>query len=92
MNKRDDLCMRISGKEPDIMLITEVLPKAQFNAIPPARFAIHGYKTYFSFAPDDPNLSIKKPCGICIYVCDSLPCSEVNLRVLSVNTYGSKSV
>ena len=59
MNKRDDLCMRISGKEPDIMLITEVLPKAQFNAIPPARFAIHRYKTYFSFAPDDPNLSIK---------------------------------
>ena len=59
------------------MLITEVLPKAQFNAIPPARFPIHGYKTYFGFTPDDPSLSIKMPRGICIYVRDFLPCSEV---------------
>ena len=28
VNKRDDLCMAIAGREPDIILITEVILKA----------------------------------------------------------------
>ena len=29
VNKREELCMTIAGQEPDIILITEVVPKAQ---------------------------------------------------------------
>ena len=33
INKRDDLIMRIADDEPDIMLITEVIPKCQISPI-----------------------------------------------------------
>ena len=59
------------------MLITEVLPKAQVTPIAPARFVVPGYKAYLSFSPDDLGSSKARPRGICIYVRDSLPCSEV---------------
>ena len=72
--------MRITGEEPDIMLVTEILPKARVAAVQPARLAIPGYKVYLSFLPDDSNLSVMKPRGICIYVRDCLPCSEVKLN------------
>ena len=39
-NKRDDLCARIAGTEPGIMLITEVLPKVQVSSVSAVRLAI----------------------------------------------------
>ena len=33
VNKRDDLVMSIAGDKPDIILITEVIPKKQINPI-----------------------------------------------------------
>ena len=59
------------------MLITEVLPKVQVSSVSGARLAIPGYKVYLSFIPDALCLSTARPRGICIYVRDSLPCSEV---------------
>ena len=42
LNKRDDLLMQIDDTPPDIILITEVIPKAQINPIDEARLNIQG--------------------------------------------------
>ena len=36
INKRDDLSMKIAGNEPDLIMVTEVIPKAQALPISPA--------------------------------------------------------
>ena len=33
VNKRDDLLARIAGEEPDVIMITEVIPKSQINLV-----------------------------------------------------------
>ena len=43
LNKRDELCMYIAGDEPDIICITEVIPKAQILPIAPALLEIPGF-------------------------------------------------
>ena len=42
VNERDDLLARIADDEPDIILITEVIPKSQSNPIAPALLSIDG--------------------------------------------------
>ena len=44
VNKREDLLMRIASDQPDIMLITEIIPKKQENPITQALLDIDGYK------------------------------------------------
>ena len=44
--------MHIASDEPDILLITEVIPKAQVFPIDPALLALTGYRMYASFKPD----------------------------------------
>ena len=54
LNKRDDLLMKIADSPPDIILITEVIPKAQTNpTIEEARLNILGFNIFLNF---DPNL------------------------------------
>ena len=43
--------MIIAGDEPDIILITEILPKACCNTITTARLSITGYRSFFNFDP-----------------------------------------
>ena len=45
VNKRDDLLARIADDEPDVILITEVIPKCQSNPIAPALLNLEGYKS-----------------------------------------------
>ena len=42
VNKRDECCAMIAGDEPDLILLTEVIPKAQVNPIPPALLSLPG--------------------------------------------------
>ena len=42
INKHDDLCMMISGQEPDTILLTEIIPKAQVLPISSALLEIPG--------------------------------------------------
>ena len=72
VNKRDDLCMAIAEREPDIIMITEVIPKAQVLPIAPALLHLPGYYITTSFDPDVPNLGRSRTRGICIYVRDGL--------------------
>ena len=78
VNKRDDLCMMITGQEPDIILLTETIPKAQVLPISPALLDIPGYKIYCNFEPREPDLGRSGRRGICIYVKDTLRVSEVS--------------
>ena len=48
----DDLCVRIAGEEPDIMLITESLAEALSAPISCACLAMPGYQAYLNVAPD----------------------------------------
>jgi len=51
-NKMDDLSLLIAGDEPDLILITEILPKRSVNSLSTARLSIHGYQAFFNFDPD----------------------------------------
>ena len=54
--KRDDLCMLICECEPDVILLTETIPKAQVLSISPALLEMPGYTLYCNFQPESPNL------------------------------------
>ena len=82
--KRDDLCLLICNEEPDLILVTEVIPKAQRNPIAPAQLSIPGYNVFTSFNPSFPNLGPSGTRGICIYAADHLRVSEVSLGYSSV--------
>ena len=49
LNKRDDLLLHIAGNEPDIIMITEVLPKVQPSFISDAQLYIPGYNLFTNF-------------------------------------------
>ena len=51
VNKRDCLLAQIADDEPDVIMITEVIPKSQANPIAPALLALEGYKPSFNFEP-----------------------------------------
>ena len=42
INKRDFLLARIADDEPDVIMITEVIPKSQANPIAPSLLAFEG--------------------------------------------------
>ena len=44
--------MCIAGNEPDIILISEVLPKSYCNNISSSRLSLNGYNMFFNFDPD----------------------------------------
>ena len=67
VNKRNDLLVMIADDEPDIMLITEVIPKNQTNPITLALLNIDDYVSYFNFNPEDENLGTVGYRGVAIY-------------------------
>ena len=56
LNKMDDLLMLIASDEPDIMMLTEVIPKAQINTILETQISIKGYEIFTNFNYTDTNL------------------------------------
>ena len=68
LNKRDDLCMMIAGNEPDVILLCEVIPKAQVLPISVALLSIPGFEMYSNFDPGIANLGRGGGRGICIFV------------------------
>ena len=74
--------MLISLKNPDIMLFTEVIPKAQINTILESQIKIAGYDEYINFNYIDPNLGSSGIRGVAIYVKDHLKSNEVRLQTL----------
>ena len=73
--------MFISNDKPDIMMITEVIPKKQENPITQELLDIDGYKCALNFDPYEPNLGASGIRGVAIYYSDSLIASEVKFNV-----------
>ena len=75
LNKHDELQMFITGNEPDIILISEVLPKSHCNSVSSSRLSLNGYNMLFNFDPDgcQPNTNIR---GVGIYISKRISVSE----------------
>ena len=73
--------MFIAGDTPDIILITEVIPKKQVNPITQALLDIDDYKCLLNFNPDDPHLGSAGIRGVAIYTKETLKVEEVEMEV-----------
>ena len=69
--------MFIAKDRPDIMLITEVIPKKQVNPKTHALLNTEGFKCYQNFNQDEYNLGASGIRGVCIY-------SKMTLNVIEV--------
>ena len=81
VNKRDDLLMFIQKDEPDILLITEVIPKSQVNPITNALLKVDGYEYYLYFNCIDSNLGRAGIRGLAIYYKETMSVEEVKVSV-----------
>ena len=66
--------MEIAGCEPDVIIITEVIPKAQLLPLSLAIFTLDGYRTYLNFDPTIPRLGARGIRGLCIFIKNELQC------------------
>ena len=80
LNKMDDLLMLIASDEPDIMMLTEVIPKAQINPTLETQISIKGYEIFTNFNYTDTNLGSSGIRGVAIYVKENLICREIKFR------------
>ena len=79
VNKRNDLEMMIEDDKPDIMMITEVIPKGQVNPITRVLLDIEEYDYILNFDPDKADLGASGIRGVAIYYKKNLSVSEVEL-------------
>lgn len=79
LNKIDDVKALIANDNPDIMLFTEVIPKAQRNPIHEPQMKIAGYQLYTNFKFTDVNLGSSGIRGVAIYAKDSLKSNEIQI-------------
>ena len=79
-NKKDDLLLFIAGNEPDIIMITEVIPKQQKNIIPPSLLHIEGYTQFFNFDIESENLGSCGNRGTAIYIKSEIPSVEIKIE------------
>ena len=77
--------MLIAGIEPDIMLLSEVIPKAQKHPILETQVKLKGYNIYTNFNHTDNNLGASGIRGVVIYVKDNIKCEEVKLKSVYVD-------
>ena len=63
ISKQDDMAMLICRDEPDLILLTEVIPKVQKAAICSAVMTIPGYVQYLTL-PYLKVIGIKRPVGL----------------------------
>ena len=78
VNKRDDLCMAIVGTDTDIILVTEVILKAQVIPIAPALLEVPGFVCFPSFDLSERNLGAKGARGVCAYVRHGIHATEIH--------------
>ena len=78
VNKRDDLLMAISHDQPDLIFITECLPKVRTFPFDSVLLALPGYNMFSNFDTDEKQRSNKGIRGVCIFVINSIPATEVS--------------
>ena len=77
LNKKDELLQLIAGNEPNIMIITEVIPKAQINPIEAPLLEIEGYDHYLNVEISNMNLGASGIRRVAIYIKEDLHDNEV---------------
>ena len=77
LNKKDDLLVMISVEKPDILILTEVIPKAQSNPIPLSLLAIAGYNFYINFDHNATDLGKSGKRGIIVYFSIALSTKQI---------------
>ena len=70
--------MAITDNDPDIILITEVLPKTHSHTITKAGLSLHGYTIFTNFDLDSPTHMTNGIRGVAIFVSHKLSATEVN--------------
>jgi len=69
LNKRDLLLAQIAGKiPPDIIMITEMLPKSSNTVINSSLLVLPGYSLYLNFDPDNYSPLLSNIRGVGIFV------------------------
>ena len=71
--------MFIAFDEPDIIMITEVIPKAQKHPIADSQLEINGYNVYTNFSNTESNLGSSGIRGVAIYIKNDIMCKEVTI-------------
>ena len=77
INKRDALCMTISNAPPDIIFLTECIPKAQRLPVSPALLDVPGFSLYTNFSLSRYNLGATGIRGICVFVKEGIKVTEI---------------
>ena len=88
LNKIEDLKTIIAKDNPDIMLFTEVIPKAQKNEIYETQMKILGYETHCNFKFTEKNLGASGMRGVAIYIKDDIKSDEVTIKMTTMINYG----
>ena len=73
--------MLIAGDLPDVILVTEVIPKNRVNPITHSLIDIDEYNCFTNFNPEDANLGASGIRGVAIYTRKRLKIEEVKLDV-----------
>ena len=70
--ERYDLCMAIAGVVPDVILVREVILKAQVHLLVSSLLQLLGFDCFSSFDLGEHNLGGKGSHGICAYICHNI--------------------
>ena len=79
LNKIEELRFIATVDQPDIIFLTEVIPKAQKNPIHESLMNISGYDKYLNFNLEDSNLGSSGKRGVAIYIKESLSSTKIVL-------------
>ena len=80
LNKFDELLTIAGNDKPDLILLTEVIPKAQTLPIGVSRIFIPGYHLFTNFDANLPDLGKSGCRGIAIYVVECLHPLQVSYQ------------
>ena len=81
LNKIECLKAYIASERPDIMLFTEVIPKAQKNPILESQMKIIGYDCHVNFNYTDNDLGASGKRGVAIYVKSDIQNEEITFNI-----------
>lgn len=79
-NKIDELILLVNDISPDLILLNEVIPKAQRHVIPPYKLRIPGYLDYSNFDKNAKNLGASGIRGTSAYYKQDLPVVDIDIN------------
>ena len=80
VNKIEELKLILADDPPDVIIITEVIPKAQILPITRNALTIKGYEAHMNFDPELPNLGAIHKRGVLIYTSQKIAAKEVEIE------------